>query len=268
MAVALLPEAIAGWVATEPQEDDRCRDGGPANAAALKEYDFSDGMTADYKRSGETLSLRALRFHDASGAYGAYSFYRQNGWPRESIGSGATSDHNRVLFWHGDVVVDANFSKMGRCRAPRFVNWQAIPSPEGPGRWRRPFWQSAEDSLDGQTTHYAVGPAGYAGSGGVLPAEVVGFDRGAEAVTASYTLRSGQATLTSSTTLRRRWPRAGNQDSRLHQGGEATPACLAKAADGLGPGVAGGAAQRAAGGAGQRGRDSRREPQAAGDGAL
>jgi hypothetical protein len=37
---------------------------------------------------------------------------------------------------------------------------------------------------------------GYAGAGGVLPAELVGFDRGAEAVTASYTLRTGPATLT------------------------------------------------------------------------
>jgi hypothetical protein len=51
-------------------------------------------------------------------------------------------------------------------------------------------------SLDGQTTHYAVGPSGYVGAGGVLPPEIVGFDRGAEAVTANYSLRSGPATLT------------------------------------------------------------------------
>jgi hypothetical protein len=51
-------------------------------------------------------------------------------------------------------------------------------------------------SLDGQTTHYALGPAGYAGSGGVLPPELIGFDLGAETMTANYTLRSGPATLT------------------------------------------------------------------------
>jgi hypothetical protein len=50
--------------------------------------------------------------------------------------------------------------------------------------------------LDGQSTHYAVGAAGYVGSGGVLPADLVGFDRGAEAATASYSLTSGSATLT------------------------------------------------------------------------
>jgi hypothetical protein len=51
-------------------------------------------------------------------------------------------------------------------------------------------------SLDGQTTHYALGPAGYAGAGGVLPPDLIGFDLGAETVTANYTLRSGPATLT------------------------------------------------------------------------
>jgi hypothetical protein len=53
-----------------------------------------------------------------------------------------------------------------------------------------------QTSLQGQTTHYAEGPADYAGSGGVLPASLVGFDRGAEAVTANYDLSSGPATLT------------------------------------------------------------------------
>jgi hypothetical protein len=51
-------------------------------------------------------------------------------------------------------------------------------------------------SLDGQSTHYAEGPAGYAGAGGVLPPSLVAFDMGAETVTADYSLVSGPATLT------------------------------------------------------------------------
>ena len=50
--------------------------------------------------------------------------------------------------------------------------------------------------LDPQTTHYALGQAGYAGAGGVLPPSLVGFDKGAETVTANYSLTSGPATLT------------------------------------------------------------------------
>jgi hypothetical protein len=51
-------------------------------------------------------------------------------------------------------------------------------------------------ALDGQTTHYALGPASYAGSGGVLPPGLIGFDSDAETVTANYSLTSGPATLT------------------------------------------------------------------------
>jgi hypothetical protein len=196
---ALLPDSFAGWVATEPLKtltDPAQAD--PANTAALKEYDFNDAALANYKRGGETLSLRALRFHDASGGYGAYSFYRQNGWPKEEVGSGATSNHNRVLFWLGNTLVDANFSHIGPMSGSELRELAShLPVPGGNMSIAPPILSDLpKESLDGQTTHYALGPAGYAGAGGVLPPDLVGFDRGAEAVTANYSLRSNTATLT------------------------------------------------------------------------
>jgi hypothetical protein len=196
---SLLPDSFAGWVAAEPAKAvTDAAQADPANAEALKEYDFTDGMIASYKRSGETLSLRALRFHDASGAYGAYSFYRQNGWPKEEIGTGATSNHNRVLFWQGNTVVDANFSRIGPMSGSELRDLASqLPVVGGPTAMPPPILGNLpKASMDGQTTHYAVGPAGYAGSGGVLPPDLVGFDRGAETVTATYSLRSNPATLT------------------------------------------------------------------------
>jgi hypothetical protein len=201
---ALLPEAFAGWMTAEPPKKvTDAAQADPANAAALKEYDFTDAALADYKREGETLSLRALRFHDASGAFGAYSFYRQNGWPKEEIGTGATSNHNRVLFWVGNAVVDANFSRLSPMSGAELRELAGqLPKPEGGEALAPPILANLPQSsqqqvkLDGQTTHYALGPVSYAGSGGMLPAELVGFDRDAEVVTANYTLRSGVATLT------------------------------------------------------------------------
>ena len=195
----LLPESFAGWVSAQPPKQVNDAAGAdPANAAALDEYGFTDAAIADYKRSGETLSLRALRFHDASGAYGAYSFYRQNGWPKEEIGTGAASNHNRVLFWLGNTVVDANFSRIGPMSGAELRELAGqLPVPEGSKALAPPVLGNLpKASMDAQTTHYAVGPASYAGAGGVLPPEIVGFDRGAEAVTANYTLRTGPATLT------------------------------------------------------------------------
>jgi hypothetical protein len=196
---ALLPDSFAGWVAADaPKTFIDASQADQANAAALKEYDFTDGSLANYKRSGETLSLRALRFHDASGAYGAYSFYRQNGWPKEEIGAGATSNHNRVLFWVGNTVVDANFSRIGPMSGAELRELAGqLPLPDGTRAMAPPILSELpKDSLDPQTTHYALGPAGYTGGGGVLPPELVGFDHGAEAVTANYSLRSNPATLT------------------------------------------------------------------------
>ena len=197
---SLLPEAFDGWVqtgkpvlTTDPAQADA------PSAAALKEYSFVSAEMATYKRdAGETLTMKALRFADVSGTYGAYSFYRQNGWPKEDIGAGATSFHNRVLFWKGDTVVDATFAKVGTMTAGS-LREVAAKLPELAGRFAATppvLAYLPQANIDRQTTHYAEGPAGYTGGGGVLPASLVDFTKGAETATANYTLSSGPATLT------------------------------------------------------------------------
>jgi len=195
----LLPESFAGWeqkaspkTLADPVETDA------ANAAALKEYGFQNGLEARYGKDKETLTVRALRFSDLSGAYGAYSFYRGNGWPKEDIGNGAASNHNRVLFWQGSAVVDATFSHISPMTGSELRELATmLPNAPGNRALSPPILSDLpKHSLDGQTTHYALGPAGYSGSGGVLPPELVGFDRGAEAVTANYSLPSNPAVLT------------------------------------------------------------------------
>jgi hypothetical protein len=196
---ALLPDAFDGWVTTEPSKvTTDAAQVDAASAAALKEYSFNAALLANYKRGSDTLSMRALRFDDASGAYGAYTFYRQNGWPKEVIGTGAASDHNRILFWQGTTVVDATFSRIGPMTAGELREIaRQLPVPTGNRAMIPPILANLPQAkIDGQTTHYAEGPAGYAGSGGALPPALVDFDKGAEAVTADYSLTSGKATLT------------------------------------------------------------------------
>jgi hypothetical protein len=193
----LLPDAFAGWIAAEPPKiviDPAQADS--ASISALKEYGFTHAALASYKRDGETLTVRALSFFDSSGSYGAYTFYRQNGWPKEEIGTGATSNHNRVLFWQGTTVVDATFSSIGPMSAAELRELaKQLPVAVGNKAIAPPILANLpQASLDKQTTHYALGSGGY--TGGVLPPELVGFDRGAEAVTANYSLPSNVATLT------------------------------------------------------------------------
>ena len=195
----LLPDAFAGWIADGPLKTviDPAQVDAP-DAAALKEYGYLRSVTTTYKRDGETLSIRAMQFNDSSGSYGAYTFYRQNEWTREEIGTGAASNKNRVLFWQGDTVVDAMFSHIGPMsfgelrelakQLPLAVGNKAVAPPI--------LADLPQSSLDKQTTHYALGPVSYAGAGGALPPELIGFDRGAETVTANYSLSSGPATIT------------------------------------------------------------------------
>jgi hypothetical protein len=195
---SLLPEDFDGWVTTGPIEAlTSAAQADTANAAALGEYGFEFGALASYKREGETLTLRALHFEDASGAYGAYTFYRPTGWPRTEIGAGAASDKNRVIFWRGDTVVDATFSHAGPMSVGEMREVAArLPVPTGSKALAPPILVFLpQAALTPQTTHYAEGPAGYAGAGGVLPPGIAGFDRGAEAITANYALQSGPATL-------------------------------------------------------------------------
>jgi hypothetical protein len=195
----LLPDSFAGWEkneatksVTDPVQADK------DNAPALKEYGFQTAILATYKKNGETLTIRAMRFADLSGAYGAYTYYRGSGWPKEDIGTGAASNRNRVLFWRGDAMVDATFSHLSAMSGSELRELaNQMPNPLGNKALAPPILATLpKGSLDGQSTHYAVGPASYAGSGGVLPPDMVGFDRGAEAVTAGYSLRSGPAVLT------------------------------------------------------------------------
>jgi hypothetical protein len=74
---------------------------------------------------------------------------------------------------------------------------KVLPSPQGNRALPPPILATLpQGSLDKQSTHFAQGPAGYAGAGGVLPPDLVGFNLDAEAVTANYSLTSGPATLT------------------------------------------------------------------------
>jgi len=194
-----LPQVFSGWTLTAPPKPlTDAAQADSANAAALKEYGFQNGLETTYQREGETLSVHLLRFSDLSGAYGAYTFYRSTGWPREEIGTGAASDNNRVLFWRGNLMLDATFSHVGPMSAAELRDLLGqIPASQGSSAQPPPIlFILPQKSLEKQSMHYALGPAGYAGSGGVLPAELVGFDRGAETVTANYSLSSGPATLT------------------------------------------------------------------------
>ena len=105
----------------------------PTNARVLKEYRFSDFASSTYTRDdGRTLRIRAARFADASGAFGAYTFYLQPAMNKEQIGDQGASLGQRVLFYRGHVLLDAQFSKESAMSGAELRELAgALPRPNG-----------------------------------------------------------------------------------------------------------------------------------------
>jgi uncharacterized protein DUF6599 len=196
---ALLPTDFAGWSLSAPaQESTATESADAANAAVLKEYGFQQFVSAHYANGDNKLNVRAIRFQDASGAYGAFTFYRRPGSIVEQIGRTAAWDGSHVLFWNGATLVDATLDHVTPMTASELRELaKDLPQPPGSANVAPPLpGYLPRQGLELGLTHYSLGPEAYARTGGVLPASLVDFASSAEAVTALYSDRDGDGQVT------------------------------------------------------------------------
>lgn len=195
----LLPVTFSAWqqVGT-PQRSDSPAAADAGNAAVLQECGFQRFAAANYTRDDGKLALRAMQFEDASGAFSAFTFYRHPNMLPESIGAGAAYDGAHILFWSGNLLVDATFNHLTAMSASELRDLaQQLPRPVGSAAilpnldGYLPAWHLQRSSL-----RYALGPQTYALGGGALPPTLVDFARGAEVVTAQYEAADGAGLLT------------------------------------------------------------------------
>jgi hypothetical protein len=198
-APPLLPTDFAGWSQSAPaQESTTPESADAANAAVLKEYGFQQFASARYTNGDNKLNLRAIRFQDASGAYGAFTFYRRPGSIAEQIGRSAAWDGTHALFWNGATLVDATLDHVTPMTASELRELaKDLPQPPGSANVAPPLpGYLPRQGLELGLTHYSLGPEAYARTGGVLPVSLVDFAASAEAVTALYSDRDGDGQLT------------------------------------------------------------------------
>src|SRR6202022_2316447 len=170
----------------------------PANAAILKEFGFSDFASATYRRDdGRTLKVPAARFADASGAFGAYTFYLQSNMSKEQIGDQAASLNSRVLFYRGHVLVDAAFSSLSAMLAAELRELAgALPRPSGNAANLPPILAfMPHRGHVANTEKYALGPLAFGALSSPITAQLVDFTASAEVAMGKYTSPGGQATL-------------------------------------------------------------------------
>jgi hypothetical protein len=198
-ATPVLPQQFAGWQVTgaiKTSADPAVAD--PVNASVLKEYGFSSFESATYTRDdGRQLTLKAIRFPDASGAYGAFTFYKTPPMLIEKIGDQAGSLNERILFYRGNILVDAVFQQLSAMSAAELRelsddlplakgNTQSLPGL--PAYLPKPSYVK-------NSAKYVLGPVTLDKVGAPIPADLVDFAAGAEVVLGNYTTSGGGATL-------------------------------------------------------------------------
>src|SRR5271170_1051582 len=195
----ILPQQFAGWqLQGTPQASKDPAAADPTNAALLKEYGFTDLETASYKSDdGRTLKIRAARFADASGAFGAYTFYLQPEMAREEIGDQGASLNQRVLFYRGHILVDALFSEMSVMSAASLRELAGVlPRPGGNAGNLPPILAfMPHHGYRANTEKYAEGPLGLGAIASPLRADLVDFDANPEVALGQYSTSGGEATL-------------------------------------------------------------------------
>src|ERR1700730_4377482 len=186
-STAVLPSAFAGWEvqgAVASSDDPAAADA--ANAAVLKEYGFQRLEKAAYTRDdGRNLVIKAAVFGDASGAYGAFTYYNSSEMGEEIIGRQAAFLNNRVLFYQGNVLVDAVFDRMSVMSAAQLrVLAGLLPQAEGnkgnPPSLPTHLPKDSNRNLKKNTTKYSLGPATLDRLGAPLSSAMVDFTSGAE----------------------------------------------------------------------------------------
>ena len=190
----LLPQTFAGWIRTGVP----AAVPNPGDDAILHEYGLDQSASATYASRTNQLTVRAWRFGDATGAYGAFTLDRQPTMRVEAIGHDAAASGDHFLFWKGITVVEVSFAHPTRDERADVTALAAQIPPAAGDKSVPPSLPSylPTAQLDPATVRYAIGPLAYARMGGALPAEAVGFSQDAEVVVAQYGPPGAQATLT------------------------------------------------------------------------
>lgn len=197
-APAILPLQFGGWQTALVQKSADPAVADAANALPLKEYGFSDFATAAYTRNGnERLTVRAARFTDASGAYGAFTFYRVPAMLEEKIGDRGASWNNRVLFFKGNILVDAVFGQITAMSAAELRELSSdLPLPAG-NAGNLPSLPSylPRQSIIANSAKYVLGPQAFSALNTAIPASMIDFSAGAEVILGRYNTSGGEAML-------------------------------------------------------------------------
>lgn len=194
--VQLLPQSFGGW-----HQGGNSEPGAVSlttvNKGALQECGPLRSQVNTYTRNGKAMRVEAIEFGDRTGAYSAFTLaLRPEMKVSKALGSWDAVGNNVVMFTTGDTLVLVTPASDADVPALKELA-KVLPKVTG-SRGVAPLLPSfaPDEHLVASGIRYALGPESYAAEGGVLPANSLGWDKSAEAVTANYDLKHGRETIT------------------------------------------------------------------------
>ena len=197
---AILPQSFAGWTLKgTPRITTNAAQADAAYPAVLEEYGFVESQTATYARDdGRKLTLKVAKFKDATGAYGAFTFYLQPRMRTEEIGSRAASQNDRILFFRSNILVDANFDHVTAMSGSELRDLAAM-LPKATGSAGNmpslPQYLPKKDVV-ANSDKYILGPQAQMAIKAPLSAQQIDFKVEPEILSQDYTSDDGPLTLT------------------------------------------------------------------------
>jgi len=177
---AILPASFDGWRRSgSPESGSDPAKLDPTSSRVLIEDRFAGYEQATYKQDGRTLLVKAARFADAEGAYAAFTFYRQPLMRREEIGTLAASYNERVLFFSGNILVEARFDRVTAMSGAQLRDLAAaLPATRGPAA-ELPSLPGylPRRALVAETARYLIGPEALSALNIELSPAVVDFSK-------------------------------------------------------------------------------------------
>jgi hypothetical protein len=191
LAQNALPNSLGDWTAGGKNA---FMPGDPTQLTIAKEYDFVSAERATYTHGAETLDVTVYHMKDPSGAYGEYSYLRQNDMARAELAEHSSMSGDRALALVGNLVVDIRGNKLTKNDPTlkslvSYISKSALP---GPLPWiggRLPV----ENMLQ-RSDHYILGPVALNQFFPLGADDWLGFSHGAEAETAQYQLNGKTVT--------------------------------------------------------------------------
>jgi hypothetical protein len=201
-SVPLLPEKFGEWKKVAPGGEAQGTSLVEGNKSAFAEAGLLRSQAARYTRGGRIVTIQAVQFGDRTGATSAFTLLERPGMKlgrdlgaNDAVGAAADGGE-AVLFTAGSSVVlvsGATERDLGSLKPLA----EGLPKVTG-SRGVAPLLPTLlpAKGLVAGSVRYALGPVTYAGEGGVLPPNSIGWDKEPEVVTALYEDGRGRETVT------------------------------------------------------------------------